>query len=674
MGAQGRPDLHAHAVWIGAEEAAQPQVLFDPAKEQLDFPAMFVDERHSERIERKLIGQEDEPQFGFGIDIADAPQRFWIAASALRGVESDGLIATQAGGRCDRSRRGHVVAGVGLEAGDEESTHRVQPVQARKIEISTIHHVIGTRTDRDLVERGDFVPVALVQAGKGGQIGPQIQQHVELHRRLRALPAGPRKQRKAQLDQRRIQREQIGVQVERRWIARIHPSRPAHQHSRHFGEQAPVAMLVRVSQIAAFHRAANSGMIKQPSTRIQTDLDVAQALAIGELCEDHRGKVIVSGKRRSVATHWISRGATRKLFPADACEHLGQSGFAGIHPRNSGSLGPRNQIDDTSKSSLIAILKCLRNARINLIQTAVGDTHKENPAIPVGFYDVGDGEHACPFNSRYDGKGNCVDDPDAPHPIPPTEKENKMDPFEVNESIGGGRRFYSDGLSQQSQGPNFYPTDPETPPPDDPPKNSRNPKEQAKNILENMSATLKKSLCESFLDPNKFDHYYGIQDTEGGFNFYREFSLTSADYANGQPSVMGGKEGPLIAWNGENAYLRDFTPFTGPPQPVEIPNERPTTRYYVPVPSPSQMIDGNLLTFYYQFHTHPNDPGGNIGLSDADFRNLGNKKNFVSGGPAGGYPVFGGAFDGQTKRFYGAIGGKKYDMSFRETRKVLGCK
>ncbi|MBE7537132.1 MAG: hypothetical protein HS122_01800 [Opitutaceae bacterium] len=304
----------------------------------------------------------------------------------------------------------------------------------------------------------------------------------------------------------------------------------------------------------------------------------------------------------------------------------------------------------------------------------MGDTHKENPAIPVGFYDVGDGEHACPFNSRYDGKGNCVDDPDAPHPIPPTEKENKMDPFEVNESIGGGRRFYSDGLSQQSQGPNFYPTDPETPPPDDPPKNSRNPKEQAKNILENMSATLKKSLCESFLDPNKFDHYYGIQDTEGGFNFYREFSLTSADYANGQPSVMGGKEGPLIAWNGENAYLRDFTPFTGPPQPVEIPNERPTTRYYVPVPSPSQMIDGNLLTFYYQFHTHPNDPGGNIGLSDADFRNLGNKKNFVSGGPAGGYPVFGGAFDGQTKRFYGAIGGKKYDMSFRETRKVLGCK
>ena len=43
VGAQRRPDLHAHTVRIGAEETEQSQVLFDPAKKQLDLPAVFVD-------------------------------------------------------------------------------------------------------------------------------------------------------------------------------------------------------------------------------------------------------------------------------------------------------------------------------------------------------------------------------------------------------------------------------------------------------------------------------------------------------------------------------------------------------------------------------------------------------------------------------------------------------
>lgn len=57
VGAQRSPDLHLHSVRIGAEETAQ--VLFDPAKEQFDFPTVLVEQRDGQRIEGKLIGKKD---------------------------------------------------------------------------------------------------------------------------------------------------------------------------------------------------------------------------------------------------------------------------------------------------------------------------------------------------------------------------------------------------------------------------------------------------------------------------------------------------------------------------------------------------------------------------------------------------------------------------------------
>lgn len=48
-----------------------------------------------------------------------------------------------------------------------------------------------------------------------------------------ALPARPRKQREAQLDQRRLKREQPSIQIRRRRLVGI---APAHYHARHLGE------------------------------------------------------------------------------------------------------------------------------------------------------------------------------------------------------------------------------------------------------------------------------------------------------------------------------------------------------------------------------------------------------------------------------------------------------
>lgn len=93
-------------------------------------------------------------------------------------------------------------------------------------------------------------------------------------------------------------------------------------------------MADRIGQIAALHRATNARVIQQRPPGFEADFDVAQALAIRQLRKDHRREVIVGRQRRGVATHRILRCATRRLFAAEAGEHLGEDRLAGVHARN----------------------------------------------------------------------------------------------------------------------------------------------------------------------------------------------------------------------------------------------------------------------------------------------------------------------------------------------------
>lgn len=88
-----------HPVRSGAEETAQAQVRFDPAKEQFDFPAVPADQGDGQRIKQKLVSEKDEPKTGFRIDRAEAPHRLRITTLALGGIEPNGLVATQSGVR-----------------------------------------------------------------------------------------------------------------------------------------------------------------------------------------------------------------------------------------------------------------------------------------------------------------------------------------------------------------------------------------------------------------------------------------------------------------------------------------------------------------------------------------------------------------------------------------------
>ena len=77
---------------------------------------------------------------------------------------------------------------------------------------------------------------------------------------------------------------------------RIERSRDADQDLRKVGKDPPVMRFVGVGQSRARHFAAKPHVVELAPIELQAGLDIAQTLAIGQLREGHREKLVPAGK------------------------------------------------------------------------------------------------------------------------------------------------------------------------------------------------------------------------------------------------------------------------------------------------------------------------------------------------------------------------------------------
>lgn len=179
-------------------------------------------------------------------------------------------------------------------------------MQARKIQVTAIHHAVAASMQGQFVQRGDFVPFQIVQTRENRNVAAQIEQHIELYGSQGFLPASLRKHGHAQLDYRGIQRKQVRFQTEFRCGVRIVPLRPSHQGAGDGSEDTPVAIIVGVRQIGPSHPNANTHVIRKCRTRAQAGLDSPQTPPVGQLGKNHRRQMIVKLK-------FLGRARDRKL-------------------------------------------------------------------------------------------------------------------------------------------------------------------------------------------------------------------------------------------------------------------------------------------------------------------------------------------------------------------------
>src|SRR5260370_21099612 len=93
----GDPYLAFDGILRGAIEALDAQVLLPPFEKQLDFRSTLVQGTDGQWRKQVMIGQEYQVLRRVWIVVSNASQMSWVVLSSVEAVQSDLLIANQAG-------------------------------------------------------------------------------------------------------------------------------------------------------------------------------------------------------------------------------------------------------------------------------------------------------------------------------------------------------------------------------------------------------------------------------------------------------------------------------------------------------------------------------------------------------------------------------------------------
>jgi len=300
-------------------------------EEQLDLPAALVQLWNGEWGQRKVVGEKYQLAIGLPIAVVDAAQILGIAVQRIETHQADGLVAARAGTFVDGLRNHAAKAKIFSRTNDEKRQALRQGVQAREIQVATVEKVEGSRFRQQLIEHTNFVDFGGFYSDSYGNAAAQVEQRVHLDGGVQPPIARPRKQRETQIDGRAVQRIGGFFQLHTQRIARVQRPRRGNQQASEIGEDAPVARLVGIGQRAARDVAANSQVIQLPTESPQARLDVAQTLAIRELREGHREKLVPTRKTSHAILASITRHAAPKFVRGNKIHQLRECRPARVH-------------------------------------------------------------------------------------------------------------------------------------------------------------------------------------------------------------------------------------------------------------------------------------------------------------------------------------------------------
>src|SRR6266581_3870382 len=279
------PYLRLDSILGGAEKRLDPQMLLDPFEEQLDLPAQTVELGDGKGGQREVVGEKDQSLAGLGILEPDTSQRRGEALVRVEAGERDGLVAAETGASVDRMRVSALGLEVSLSPDDEEAAGLMKATEPIEVDVSAIHDVDGTGLGHQLIEDIDVVQLAGADEDEGWDIAPQIQERVQLDRRFGRAERRPGKDRETQIDRGGIERVDGVLEIEPERLVGVKSPGGADQALREIAVDAPIPRRVGIGQRVARNGAAKSQVIELGALHTQTRFDVAQALAIGQLCE-----------------------------------------------------------------------------------------------------------------------------------------------------------------------------------------------------------------------------------------------------------------------------------------------------------------------------------------------------------------------------------------------------
>ena len=338
VNADRNPDLRLHGVPRSPIERLDPQMLLDPSKEQFDLPATSVNIRNCQCGQVEVVAQEHQPSARLGIAINHATQGIGVELRCLRATEDDRLIAAHSRGLVRASGRSSAEVEVAFGPSHEECQAQLQAMESTEVEIGPVHHIEGPWFDRQDVEGGDIVSLAVSYPHETRDISTQVDERMKFDGGLVASESSPGEQRQAEIDGRGIERIGGMLELNAEAVVLVQVACPGDQDLGEVRVDPPVAVLVGIGEGAPSDDATKARVVKFLSEGVEASFDVSQALAIGQLSEGHAEKLIEAREFASPPIAVIASDATVELVSWDGVDQLREDVSIVEHERSPDAL------------------------------------------------------------------------------------------------------------------------------------------------------------------------------------------------------------------------------------------------------------------------------------------------------------------------------------------------
>ncbi len=227
----------------------------------------------------------------------------------------------------------------------------MQRVQAFEVHVAAIHHVERAGLEGQHVQHIHVVQLAVADVDEGGDRAAQVQQRVQLDGGFGGAKRRPIEQAQAQIDGAGVQRIDGVVQLDPERLARVELARATNQNGCKVRPDAPVAQLVGVGQRGALDRRAKTHRVQLRDIGRQAGLDVAQALAPGQLRERHGTELLGARQRACTRVARVAMHDAREARPRHELHDLSEQGLASVQAYSSGMSTPGSYAILGSRSS-----------------------------------------------------------------------------------------------------------------------------------------------------------------------------------------------------------------------------------------------------------------------------------------------------------------------------------
>ncbi len=327
------PYLGLHRIGAGAIVMLDPQVPLDPAKEQLDAPAQFVEHGHGECRNLQVVGQEDELLAGFQIDVFHPSQKHGKGFAGFFESRLAYMIAAQSRQSIHCFRVMPCKLKIGFGAGNEECASIGNQRQSDEVHVTTIHQIERSCFEEETVEPSHIVLARTGDADAGRNRPTQIDLSMKLDARLGLTEIGPWEKRQRQVYGRGVECIDRVVQIQAKILARIERSGLLHQTLGEVLPDSPVSRFVGIGESGFCNRLGESKMIERLVPCVEAGRDVAQPIPGSHLRENHAGELLSESKMTDRDCGLVSLYYAVERLAVDQVEDLGENEASGVHGR-----------------------------------------------------------------------------------------------------------------------------------------------------------------------------------------------------------------------------------------------------------------------------------------------------------------------------------------------------